>query len=933
MQILDGFEFHRMTATPRPVPAAGTRSDAEIDAGIAAQLFAAVSSVHAHLSQTEPAGAFAVAWDRPTHTRQLRILVGGSPYCPLTEGHALLYPPGSQAVPIDTALLHRQWNTLTWIRCEGRPDALWTPDTSQPAVPGRGGFEDYINHITGRFAWLVVAEPLDAEALEHDIMRLETDLSEQRASPNWEPARLAVTRGEKRHRELSRALATGIWNIHLLVGAENLPNARAAAAILCAASDLDGHPYTLRPDRTGPGADLSRAWTAAGPGTDREFGSPFVATAELLTALARPPRRELPGIRVTEPAHFDVTADYDPADPTDAVAVGDILDATDQPVGEFAVPLATLNRHTFVAGATGSGKSQTVRRILDGLHTAEIPWLVIEPAKAEYAGMAGRIGEPVTVIRPGDPDAIPVGINPLQPAPGFPLQTHIDLTRALFLAAFDPAEPFPQVLAHALNQIYTDLGWNPVLSASNLDGITPKYPNLGDLQRTALTVVDGIGYSREITDNVRGFIDVRIGSLRLGTTGRFFEGGYPLDIPDLLTRNAVLEIEDLGNDSDKAFFIGAILIRLYEHLRTHPGDRRLRHITVIEEAHRLLKRAEPGTTAAHAVELFTSLLAEIRAYGEGLIVAEQIPAKISPDVVKNTALKILHRLPAAEDRDTVGATMNLDQAQSRHVVSLPPGRAAVFADGMDRPLRITVPLREHHEASNPAAATTPARSPLTLRDLDAAHRLARDPRIIVWIELVIIAHLSGYPPPPPTTDWLDEQLTRSGHPVVRAALAHRIHAGIDSRYTELQRYYQPEALTDRLNAVVDAWLHHAAPPLDPNPTRWQAGRFRWVDIERTLTATPAGSPAHPDTDNWLARGINLPGPTAADQLDQVRKYPDTLTDNSAVTGREQPSIISVAIDQLSTATTILERLGQATTHIHLRERWPIGVLGKQEFAP
>ena len=112
---------------------------------------------------------------------------------------------------------------------------------------------------------------------------------------------------------------------------------------------------------------------------------------------------------------------------------------------------------------------------------------------------------------------------------------------------------------------------------------------------------------------------------------------------------------------------------------------------VIEEAHRLLRASREGASA-HAVELFASLLAEIRAYGEGIIVVEQIPAKLVPDVVKNTALKVLHRLPANDDREVVGAAMNLDEDQSRQVVSLRPGVAAVFADGMDRPLRIRVPF-------------------------------------------------------------------------------------------------------------------------------------------------------------------------------------------------------------------------------------------------
>ena len=207
-------------------------------------------------------------------------------------------------------------------------------------------------------------------------------------------------------------------------------------------------------------------------------------------------------------------------------------------------------------------------------------------------------------------------------------------------------------------------------------------------------MIEDVGYGRELQADVRGFVDVRLRSLRTGSAGRFFEGGHPADIAELLRRHVVLAIEDVANDEDKAFLIGTLIIRLVEHLRLRaraaPADG-LTHVIVIEEAHRLLRASREGASA-HAVELFASLLAEIRAYGEGIIVVEQIPAKLLPDVVKNTALKVLHRLPAHDDRQVVGAAMNLDADQSRQVVSLRPGVAAVFADGMDRPLRIRVPF-------------------------------------------------------------------------------------------------------------------------------------------------------------------------------------------------------------------------------------------------
>ena len=130
----------------------------------------------------------------------------------------------------------------------------------------------------------------------------------------------------------------------------------------------------------------------------------------------------------------------------------------------------------------------------------------------------------------------------------------------------------------------------------------PAYPALEDLQATAIQVVNEIGYGREVTDNVRGFVTVRISSLRQGTAGRFFQGSHPLDFGRLLARNVVLEIEDTGDDRDKAFLMGTVLIRLVEHLRMRQRAEgatapRLRHLSVFEEAHRLLRRPAARPTA------------------------------------------------------------------------------------------------------------------------------------------------------------------------------------------------------------------------------------------------------------------------------------------------------------------------------------------------
>jgi hypothetical protein len=359
-------------------------------------------------------------------------------------------------------------------------------------------------------------------------------------------------------------------------------------------------------------------------------------------------------------------------------------------------------------------------------------------------------------------------------------------------------------------------------------------------------VVTEIGYSQRVTDDVLGFIRVRIASLRAGTTGRFLEGGHPVDFGRLLTRNVVLEIEDVGDDGDKAFLMGAVLIRLAEHLRltrgSGPPD--LRHLTVIEEAHRLLRRAEPGAghgPGAHAVEMFAGLLAEVRAYGEGLIVAEQIPGKLIGDVVKNTAVKVVHRLPAADDRDAVGATMNVTPALSRYLVTLPPGQAAAFADGMDYPVLVQIADSTEREfataslASDCAAVVTPRSAscgpdcgarPCTLREMRHAQRaLAEHPWLGPWAELTVAAHLAGWPMPVPAPTAL-ARLREVPRRLTRCALSHAADAAVAVRLAVMSsarpgRTVDPGGLAAHAADAMSAWASRGAWLCPPEEPRWR----------------------------------------------------------------------------------------------------------------
>jgi DNA helicase HerA-like ATPase len=997
-QRLSDLDACRVTQIPRRPPAAGAdvrgadvRGAAGRDSGRPQRAAALTSAYHTGISRHTGAGSVALGWVRAVAGGPVEVLVAGSALrgslrppvpgrlaSPAGREISLALPAGARGQIVAPGGMAAAMNALPcWTRIGGIADGLLAGDGGGLQPDPASLEEGLLSAWDGPFGWLILADPLAPAEITGHAAQVASKQRLAAAMADRDPEKAVQGRRlEQRHTELRQALSSGLWQVHVLAGAATPATAVRVAGLFCASVDLAGLPYTLTPfiSATEPiGELLSAQPSVPEPSrTDSTAAFPFHGSTLLLAALARVPEVEVPGVRLTLRPEFDVTPEPPPGQegPASRLTLGTVLDRNGIPAGNLSVPAASLNRHVFVCGATGSGKSQTVRALLEAASGAGLPWLVVEPAKAEYRLMSLRLNGPaggVVRIRPGDADQIAAGINPLAPAADaagrrFPLQTHADLVRALFLASFAADEPFPQVLSAAVTRVYEEAGWDLALGEPATPGIRPRYPTLGDLQAAAGRIVSEIGYGREITDNVRGFITVRLSSLRLGTTGRFFEGGHPIDFGKLMARNVVFEIEDVGDDRDKAFLMGTVLIQLAEHLRMQargsaPGSAPgLRHVSVFEEAHRLLRRPDDhrggsGATA-HAVEMFAGLLAEIRAYGEGLIIAEQIPAKIIPDAVKNTAVKIVHRLPAADDRDMVGATMNMTDAQSRYLVTLPPGQAAVFTDGMDYPVLAAMPDGTAREAAATPVTASPAgivsprsgtcgpdclASPCTLRDMRAAQRvLSGQPGLVLWAEVAVLAHLTGWLMPAPVAgSELAGRIAALSDPRVRdCAVSHAVDAAVAARASTFAARVSPDALASHVAAALRRWIAGGGREcVFPEP-QWLAPAFRWaliLDDLKTLGRKAPGSGRHPDTEDWeAATGRPIPGENCARQIDVVQRWYDADQRNPAEVqriafGTVRPGALETAVGAKSVDEDWEQRLSEALTPLH-DCRWPLDYL-------
>ena len=387
---------------------------------------------------------------------------------------------------------------------------------------------------------------------------------------------------------------------------------------------------------------------------------------------------------------------------------------------EFRISEEDARKHIFVSGLTGSGKTTTVKHILDCINK---PFLVIESAKREYRRLLAenKYDKGLRVYTVGDSSVFPIRHNPFMVLPGVSVITHIDNLKSIFYASFSLYGPMPYILEKCIYNIYQERGWNLTTGKHQLVTIETFedcrdnrfiYPTIRDLIDEVDQYVEEMGYKGELKDNIRSAIVARLESLAVGAKGFLFNTHESVDINDLLNRNIVLELESLSDDDDKAFFVGLMLSLVSEYRQSkarqsstqdHNDD--LQHVLVIEEAHRLLKNVQTertnemlGNPKGKAVESFCNLIAEMRSYGQGVIVAEQIPTKIAPDVIKNTNTKIIHRLVSLDDQISVGTGLGLEEHECRYLNQLSAGMALAHKEGMSKPVEIAVFNRLQNEA-------------------------------------------------------------------------------------------------------------------------------------------------------------------------------------------------------------------------------------------
>lgn len=422
--------------------------------------------------------------------------------------------------------------------------------------------------------------------------------------------------------------------------------------------------------------------------------SALVSTNELAIHMGLP-RHSVRGLPVVEHAAFGQEVISRKKATDKRINLGNIYNMGQKTDTEVLLDLNSLSMHTFVTGSTGSGKSNAVYHLLREVKKQGIPFLVVEPAKGEYKkifkevkcyGTNPLMGEILRI----NPFSFPEGIHVLE---------HIDRIVEIFNVCWPMYAAMPAVLKESIENAYKSAGWDLDLSVN--EKVANLYPTFDDVLRELDKTINSSEYSSDTKGDYIGSLSTRIKSLTNGINGRVFVSDE-MDLKDLFDESAIVDISRVGAVETKSLIMGLVVMKLQEYRMANATEMNseLKHITVLEEAHNLLKKtsteqsADSSNMVGKSVEMLTNAIAEIRTFGEGFVIVDQAPDLLDTAAIRNTNTKIVLRLPESTDRKITGGSIALQDAQFDELSKLSTGVAAVYQNDWQEAVLCQIPEYE-----------------------------------------------------------------------------------------------------------------------------------------------------------------------------------------------------------------------------------------------
>ena len=411
-----------------------------------------------------------------------------------------------------------------------------------------------------------------------------------------------------------------------------------------------------------------------------DVGLTTMVNTKELSIQCNVPYRSVAGVTVREMAEFGRNLPRMAEPEQELLHLGKIYHmGRPEPSSEVRLSRNAMASHTFVTGSTGTGKSNAVYHLLDDVtKDGRAAFLVIEPAKGEYKHIFGGRA----AVYGTNPALTPLlKINPFVFPKEIHVLEHIDRLTEIFNACWPMYAAMPAVLKDAIERIYQKAGWD-LRRSENVKNV---YPTFYDLMDILPTVIEESGYSKDTKSDYIGALYTRVKSLTNGIYGSVLCAEDAMEDAELFGQNVIVDLSRISSMETKALLMGILVTKLQEY-RMCSGvmNSPLRHVTVLEEAHNLLRRTsfeqaqEGANLQGKSVEMLANAIAELRTYGEGFIIADQAPGLLDASVIRNTNTKIILRLPDEEDRVLVGRSAGLKEDQISELAKLPLGVAAVY---------------------------------------------------------------------------------------------------------------------------------------------------------------------------------------------------------------------------------------------------------------
>jgi hypothetical protein len=412
------------------------------------------------------------------------------------------------------------------------------------------------------------------------------------------------------------------------------------------------------------------------------------------------PKKSISGIPVIECASFGRNVLYtEDIKDEKKVYLGAIHHMYDDEAGRVLLDKNSLTSHTFITGSTGAGKSNAIYQLIRNTcfevvdESERTHFMVIEPAKGEYKDVFGGYDD-VLVLGTNPYKSKLLRINPFSFPEDIHVLEHIDRLIEIFNVCWPMYAAMPAVLKEAIERAYEISGWDLNRSKCSYgDGKKRIFPNFLDVLNQVNNVIKESEYSSDSKGDYVGALSMRISSLTNGINGQILTNNE-IVYEDLFDKNVIVDLSRVGSTETKALLIGLLIIKLQEYRMScaHGSNKNLSHLTILEEAHNLLKRtnteqsAESSNLAGKSVEMLANAIAEMRTYGEGFIIADQSPGLMDMSVIRNTNTKIILRLPDATDRELVGKAANLNEQQIIELAKLKTGVCAVYQNNWIEPV-------------------------------------------------------------------------------------------------------------------------------------------------------------------------------------------------------------------------------------------------------